>query len=253
MKQMWRRLAMLACLAALGGCETMGAWPDGQVSPFMARQEQAVEEGTAPIPVSPTQSRQIFLEMVAGLQARDLHRAALAYLDEFDGKYPGDEGARLMRARSLSALGRSAEAELVYWDLIKTRHTPAAYNGLGIVAARQGRWVAAEQEFRQAVTLKPTNAGFLNNLGHAQLRLGRVEEARQTLLQSLELRPGDLSGKANLVLSVHLAGQPVEAERMLRDLAPADRKRIEGFVADYLVQTAPTAAAPTNLLPEPGE
>lgn len=237
-------LAAFVCALALGGCETLGDWREAAETPTAARTHvEPGEAAAAPVKIQPGQSRQLLLEMVGALQGKNLHRAALAYLDEYEGKHPGDEWAQVLRAKSLSALGMSREAETVYWGLINSRHAPAAYNGLGVVAAREGRWRAAEQEFRRAVELKPTNAGFLNNLGHAQLRLEKFDEAHFTLSQALELKPDDVSTRANMILCVRLTGHGAEAERLMNAVSAGDRGRIGAFVAEYLRQGEPGSAA----------
>lgn len=236
-----------AAILTLGGCETMGGGQPVASNPFGDGQRSDTQL------ISPGQSRQLLLEMVTKMQAENLHRAALAYLDEFNEKIPGDESATLLRAKSLSALGFHRDAELAYWDLIKTRHAPAAYNGLGILASREGRWNAAEQEFTRAVKMRPTNAGFLNNLGHAQLRLGLLDEANFTLSQALELKADDVTAQANLIVCLHLAGRALEAELLMATLPAAERARVQTYVGDYLRDAMPEAdAKPMNIMDAKG-
>lgn len=225
----------LLCLLLLGGCESMGELPF--LSPFTAAMptgEGAPRQAAEPGGVDATASRHIYLDVIAGLQSQGLHRAALAYLDEYDGKHPKDERASLLRAKSLSALGLNEDAERLYWTLTKTAFAPAAYNGLGTVAAREGRWRAAEQEFRRAVELRPTNTSYLNNLGHALLRQNRLDQAEFLLLQALELRRGEPSAQANLILCRWLKGRVAEAEGALATLPEGERARVRAYLTQYV-------------------
>ncbi|WP_200930589.1 tetratricopeptide repeat protein [Pseudorhodoferax sp. Leaf274] len=54
----------------------------------------------------------------------------------------------------------------------------------------QGRQAAAEEQWRQALALRPDHAEALNNLGMLQQEQGRLREAEASLRTALQVRPG---------------------------------------------------------------
>jgi tetratricopeptide (TPR) repeat protein len=66
---------------------------------------------------------------------------------------------------------------------------PRAQNGLGVLAAREGRLDEAVERWRRAAELDPANYQTLYNLGLTLRRLGRDAEARVYLRAYLEAAP----------------------------------------------------------------
>jgi Flp pilus assembly protein TadD len=56
----------------------------------------------------------------------------------------------------------------------------------------------AEQDFRQALTIKPDHVGALSDLAVLLSSTGKKDEARQLLQKVLAIRPGDPVATANL-------------------------------------------------------
>src|SRR6185295_5788428 len=49
------------------------------------------------------------------------------------------------------------------------------------------------QDYAQAISLQPNDAGFFNSRGHANYRMGRLREALRDYNQAVKLDPNDAS------------------------------------------------------------
>jgi Tfp pilus assembly protein PilF len=70
-----------------------------------------------------------------------------------------------------------------------------AHNGLGVIAAAEGRWSEAIERWRRAAALDPRDYQTLFNLGSTLLKEGRREEARPYLEAYLRTAPVALEGR----------------------------------------------------------
>jgi arylsulfatase A-like enzyme/Flp pilus assembly protein TadD len=70
-----------------------------------------------------------------------------------------------------------------------------AHNGLGVIAAAEGRWPEAIERWRRAVALDPRDYQTLFNLGSTLREEGRREEARSYLEAYLRTAPVALEGR----------------------------------------------------------
>jgi arylsulfatase A-like enzyme/Flp pilus assembly protein TadD len=70
-----------------------------------------------------------------------------------------------------------------------------AHNGLGVLAAEEGRWPEAVERWRRAAALDPRDYQALFNLGRTLLRQGRTAEARPFLEAYLRVAPKALEGR----------------------------------------------------------
>lgn len=94
--------------------------------------------------------------------------------------------ARLLRANALGGLGRKAEAEAIYLDLIEERpRDPAPYNNLATLYAAQGRLQEASQLLEQAMQSDPRYAAVHRNLSRIY-----VEMSSQAYAKALRLKEG---------------------------------------------------------------
>lgn len=178
-------IAILLCIAAPAGAAAQPA------SPAMA---------TAPA-IDPARARQLYLAVIRKLHQDGKSHAALAYLDDFDRRYPADAAARLLRADCLVGTGQLAEAQTLYQSLAAGPERAAALSGLGQVAGLRGDWAAAVTVYAQASGLEPVNAVYRNDLGYALFRAGAVERALFTLRQASELDPANPVIAGNLALA----------------------------------------------------
>ena len=100
------------------------------------------------------------------------NKEAAAAIKELVAASPGYAPALLVLARSYSATGALAEAEIVYRKILK--EDPAnteALNDYGVLLARQGNYPAAGELFSRALRLSP-------GLESARQNLQRLERAR---------------------------------------------------------------------------
>lgn len=165
-------------------------------------------------------TRSLYLQLIHQARADGRPRAAIAYLDDFDRRYPGDRDARILRVNSLLDLNNlnAAEAEAA-----------ALPDGGGsalrghLLAAR-GRWSEAIASYSQAVQASPADPMLRNALGFAQLRAGLAAEAAESLRGALDLSPGTPVIRNNLLLALKAAGQNAEAEALLSTIRDAPQR-----------------------------
>lgn len=134
---------------------------------------------------------------------------------------PVDVFAWSLRRDALDAAGRSSDAELVGWEVIRrfpedphqrTRLATVLYESLG-------RPEEAEALLRETMTLFPHDSPSRNQLATVLSEsLGRPEEAEALLRETVTLFPHDSSARTLLatVLSESL-GRPEEAAALLRE------------------------------------
>ena len=68
----------------------------------------------------------------------------------------------------------------------------------GVVRMARQQLPEAEQDFRQALKIRPDHLAALNDLAVLDMTLGRTAEARELLQKVLALRPGEPMATANL-------------------------------------------------------
>ena len=156
-------------------------------------------------------TRSLYLQLIHQARADGRPRAAIAYLDDFDRRYPGDRDARILRVNSLLDLNDLNAAEAAAAAL--PDHGGSALRG-HLLAAR-GHWSEAIASYSQAVQASPADPMLRNALGFAQLRAGLAAEAAESLRGALDLSPGTPVIRNNLLLALKAAGQNAEAETLL--------------------------------------
>lgn len=107
---------------------------------------------------------------------------------------PANPEILLYQALAFRDLHRLPEEENVYRQLLKQRpnYWPA-YNELGWVLYRQGKYRDAAQCFREASVVAPSVALPLNNLGAMYFLLGKTTEAEDAFRQSISRAPNSLA------------------------------------------------------------
>lgn len=98
-----------------------------------------------------------------------------------------------------------------------------AWNALGQIHDRQGRYVEAESAYMRALTLTDDQAFIRNNLGFSYMLQGRYPEAERQLLKALAADGSLAVAKENLRLALAWQGRYVDAMAGVRF---ADRARI---------------------------
>lgn len=237
-------LLSLAALLPLGACAgSLDAFQRGGVAASAASAAPAHAADETP-------PRALYLHLVAGLESEGKSHAALAYLDDYDRLYPGDQQARQLRAAALLKVGHSEAAAAVYRGLLPTTLAAAAHDGLGQVSALHGDWPAARDQFRQAATLAPTDAKFLNNYGYSLLKLSGFATAEFTLRQAAELAPGRAAIRDNLILCLHLEGKTTAADQLLQAKSADERRSVATEIAQWSASNAKAPVAQPSTVKE---
>ncbi len=89
-------------------------------------------------------------------------------------------------------------------------------NFIGVVSASLGLFDEAVGSYREAIRLKPDDAGVYNNLGYALGVLGRTQEAIDCLRQAIKLNPSLAEAHCNLGTALRLQGRLQDAVASLR-------------------------------------
>ena len=95
---------------------------------------------------------------------------------------------------------------------ITSRIIPGAYNNLGTSLRALGDFAGAQQQFAQAVLLKPDYALAHYNLGIAHLDMGQLNPAETSFNHALRLKPGHIQAYNYLGSVQHQLGKLDEAE-----------------------------------------
>ncbi len=156
-------------------------------------------------------TRSLYLQLIHQARADGRPRAAIAYLDDFDRRYPGDRDARILRVNSLLDLNDLNGAEASAAALPDGGGSAIR----GHLLAARGRWSEAIAPYSQAVQASPADSMLRNALGFAQLRAGMAADAAESLRGALDLSPGTTVIRNNLLLALRAAGLDAEAEALL--------------------------------------
>jgi Flp pilus assembly protein TadD, contains TPR repeats len=178
---------------------------------------------------APPETRSLYLQLIHQARADGRTRAALAWLDDFDRRYPGDADARLLRVNALLDLGQIDAAEAVPLPADARNGSVNAVRG-HLFAARQ-RWAEAAGSYATAAQASPADPLLRNALGYALLREGRTAQAVESFRAAVDLAPQEPVIRNNLLLALTLAGRRDEAEALLRRLDPATQSRLRRQIA----------------------
>ena len=158
-------------------------------------------------------TRTLYLQLIRQARADGRPRAAIAYLDDFDRRYPGDGDARILRINSLLDLGDVSSAEAA-----AARLSPDAPAVRGHLLAARGHWAQAIPLYRHAIAASPADPLLRNALGYALLRAGSPAEAIEALRAARDLAPDDRTIRNNLLLALSIDGQHAEVDAILRQV-----------------------------------
>ena len=93
-----------------------------------------------------------------------------------------------------------------------------------------GRNDEAINAYQQAVTAKPDNAGYYNNLGNVLARTGKIDEAKAAYTKSAELDPQNAAlAWRNFGISLYQAQRMVEAKEPLKKATELDPKNPQAW------------------------
>ncbi len=221
-------VASFLLLGLLGGCGGRNFDMLSALGPMNAGAE----------PLGDTTATRLYLTIVEGLIDQGRYRAALGYLDQYAVAEKKTPRYTALRGEALLGVERYDEAAATFTELTGTGLAAAGHNGLGRVAAARERWPEAESHFAQAVTERPSNADYLNNLGFAELHLSddMLSKAEFNLRQAHEIEPNSASIRNNLVLALMMAGKDGEARALLEHIAvPRERVAVQKFASDWVL------------------
>jgi tetratricopeptide (TPR) repeat protein len=121
-----------------------------------------------------------------------------------------------------------------------------------------GRNDEAINAYQQAITAKPDNPSYYNNLGNILGRTGKIDEARAAYTKSAELDPPNAAmAWRNFGISLYQAGRMVEAIEPLKKATELDPKNAQAWyllgacmVADPSIYK--TVGSKIEVTPKPG-
>ena len=127
-------------------------------------------------------------------------------------------------SRSGRASRRSAEAIAPVERLLEQRPSASSWNELGLLYQDVRDFSAAENAFRQAVTLSPESDRAHNNLGYNLLLVNKSEDAEREFRKALESNPSSATARNNLGTLLARRGEferALEQFQMAADAAAA--------------------------------
>ena len=141
----------------------------------------------------------------------------------------------LAMARLCERRNQLPDALRLYQDVIKqTPNDPAAYHRLGVTYCRMGKFKEADENFQQALKLKPDNAELLSDAGYFLHLANRPQEAENCLRRALELEPANRAYCNNLAVVLGTLGRNDESLALFRR-AGSDKQATANY-AFVLVQ-----------------
>jgi Flp pilus assembly protein TadD len=226
----------IACLLLCACGRTLGGYPRHDLQPSLA----------APAP--PVNSdRKMYLGLIRKMQQQGAYYASLAHIDAFRLRYGDSPALRRLQANALRETGQRAAARSIYQGLTEGTEAAAAWHGLGLIAAAEGRQAEAVQDLLKVVQLEPANVTYLSDLGYARLCAGDIAAAHEPLAEAAELDPANAKAVSNLALWALLSGNQAGAEDIMQraDLPQATRDAVR-HAAWQLRAAQPTSAATTG-------
>ena len=128
-------------------------------------------------------------------------------------------GTRNSRGMALLRLGRVAEAETTWRELIRDHPDfGRAWINLASLSIQRQNWTEGERLARTAIELEPMSAGAWNNLAIALEELGRTSEAEAAYRRAAELDPKDLRALFNLGILLRISARYDEAAAVQQEV-----------------------------------
>ena len=144
---------------------------------------------------------------------------------------PDNPQTLLWQAQALARFKHIEEARKAFAHLQMVRpHYWAAYQELGFLLEREGKYREAIEEFSAATSVLPESAQAYGNLGAMQLKVGEFAEARESLEKSLALKKnGD--AYANLAQSLLLVPDYTTAVKYSKRATELDSRNDQYWLA----------------------
>ena len=123
-------------------------------------------------------------------------------LAEYRGRYPDDPHVLETAGNIAFARGDNAESERLFRRLIEVGpNWVIAYNQLGYLTMREGRFAEAEEYLTSYRFIAPDQANPHDSLGEMYVILGRLPEAVQSFETAIEIKPDFWDSYSHLVLA----------------------------------------------------
>lgn len=211
--------------------------PGCAAAPHMAAHAKAPAPA-ADASLAPMAQSELYLGVVDGLIRQQRFEAAIAFLAKYQKSEPLTPRYQKLAGDALTGAGRTGEAVMAYRQALKSELAAEAYNGIGRALAANGNWAEAAENFRQAATLDPANAGYLNNFGYAQLkqnfRGADLAPAVSEFRRAHELDPGSSLIRDNLALALSRSGADGQLREFLGTISdPVRRQQVADFSAGW--------------------
>lgn len=214
-------LAALALL--LGGCASMPNTAEAMARQADAQIEVAkLQDKAARAEYS---DQNVYMGLIGKMQQEGMYYASLAHIDAYQQKYGSSTALQVLRADALRETGQDDAALQAYRDLLSTDRAARAHHGIGLVLGRQGDFMRAAVELRQAAVLDPVNAQVASDLGYALMRGGALQDARVPVMQALELDANNPRVISNAVVWMLATGKRSEATAMMQRAAMPEPTR----------------------------
>lgn len=196
-------------------------------------------------------ARNLYFLLIGQARKDGRPRAALAYLNDFDQKFPGNVESAILRVNCLLDLDQVDQAQETLAQIPDKDRSPGTQIIRGHVASAQNAWDQAISYYQQALQVQPVDPLTSNALGYAYLRSGRNGLAVESLKRAADLSPSNGVIRNNLILALTVSGRMDEAEsRQAAILDPNQRRSLRAQImaeAIRLTKLAPTPDAAPQL------
>jgi Flp pilus assembly protein TadD len=153
-------------------------------------------------------------------------------------RFPDDQP--LMMTYGLAQIAANHPQEALRPLALVSRADPQnwrALSALGVALDQLGRFDEARRAYREALAIRPDDAGVLTNLGVSHLLSGEPADAEPILRQAAAIPNAPAQARQNLAIAVALQGRFDEAEQLERiDLPPpaaaANVAYLRGLLSD---------------------
>lgn len=139
-------------------------------------------------------------------QAGRLPQAEAIYRQVLQEKPDQPDALHLLGVIAYHEGRNAASAELIS-KAIRTRPSGPMYNNLGLALHAQGKFDAAVESYRKALSFQPNDAMAHNNLGNALQAQGKLDEAIRSYQKALTLMPDFAQAHSNMGLALQAQGE----------------------------------------------
>ena len=171
------------------------------------------------ISASPTVRADLHLALGDLLAAHDRKAEARQQFDIAAAAPAHSVGGRNSRGMALQRLGRVAEAETTWLELVRDHPDfgPGWLNLASLSIQRQ-QWTEANRLARTAIEKDPMSTVAWNNLGIALEELGRTNDAEAAYRRAVEIDPKDWRALFNLGILLRISARYDEAAEVQQDV-----------------------------------